>query len=327
MSGNGFMFLLLSMCVKMDREKNFTSTANKLLKYPERLKAISEDGLWHPINLQISPTEICNLNCSFCSVKNRGNLSLEIDEMKNAIIDFNNLGLQSIEITGGGEPTLHPKINELIRFAYSLGLKIGLITNGIALDNVSQKNLDKLSWLRISLNGIDEDKTPNIPEIKGTLGFSYVWNEKSNILKLKYIYGLAMRHNVEYVRVVPNCLNIEEQKRLRTEVGFLVKELGFEDKIFIQTKSYEIYPKCWIGGLKPFLYSDGFIYQCSAVALYNRKFSPEWRICYYNDINKIWPNNYKPLNNKMCRKGKCFYSDQNKLLDELQMEVKHDGFI
>ena len=72
---------------------------------------------------------------------------------------------------------------------------------------------------------------------------------------------------------------------------------------------------------------DGYIYQCSAVALYQRKFNPKWRICHMDDIKKVFPSMYKGICNDMCEEGKCFYHDHNKILDELQLEVQHSEFI
>src|SRR3990167_9053877 len=92
--------------------------------------------------------------------------------------------LRTVEITGGGNPILYPQINELITYLVNEGLEVGLITNN-PLDRITQKNLDKLTWLRISLAYLDKEnffkpnnaKPINIPTIKGDLGFSYVWNQ------------------------------------------------------------------------------------------------------------------------------------------------------
>ena len=55
--------------------------------------------------------------------------------------------------------------------------KIGLISNGIqVVENIDKENLDELQWLRISLNSLDYVEDIQVPSIKGTLGFSYVWN-------------------------------------------------------------------------------------------------------------------------------------------------------
>jgi len=310
------------------KEQQFTSTHNKLLNHADRLGHIQKDNVWYPISLQVAPTELCNMNCEFCSVKNRGNRSMKFGTLINYIDTFRILGIKSIEITGGGDPTMYEDINDLIYMCDSLfHLKIGLITNGIALDNITQDNLNRLEWLRISLNGLDYDMKPQVPKIMGTLGFSYVWNKKSFPHTLHQICKLANKHNVEYVRIVPDCLNIKNQTELKKEVEDIINTNTGMEKFFVQTKDYNVCSPCYMGGLKPFLYTDEYVYQCSAVALYERKFSEKWRICHAKDAGKVWPRNYKFPDNSMCEKGKCFYSEHNKLLGEIQKKVLHSDFI
>ena len=48
----------------------FTSTGEKLLHHPEAIEDLKQRKN-HPIVLHIMPTEVCNLNCVFCSVAQR----------------------------------------------------------------------------------------------------------------------------------------------------------------------------------------------------------------------------------------------------------------
>jgi intein/homing endonuclease len=113
--------------------------------------------------------------------------------------------------TGGGDPTMYKHINEIITCAYDLGYGIGLITNGVKLSNILPVNLAKLTWLRISLNCLDyvEDIDIQVP-VNVTLGFSYVWTDLSDGAKLEKIAKYYKKYNAAYVRVVPNCLSIED---------------------------------------------------------------------------------------------------------------------
>lgn len=314
---------------KDTREKRFTSTPNKLLNHIRTIESIKHNH-YYPINLQIAPTNKCNMACKFCSVRDRPNDELNFNELMNTIIKMKKLGLKAIEITGGGDPTLYPSINHLISLNKAFFLDIGMITNGIALDRIETENLQKLTWLRISLSMLDFniDYEYNIPDLGNCdLGFSYVWHKDSKIEIIDRVYELAKKHNAKYVRLVPDCLSQEIQEYVRTELAAKIKELGYDDKIFIQAKPYDVYTPCRIGAFKPFLNADGYLYQCSAVPLYNRKFEPEWRICHMSEVGSVWPDGFKPFNSEICKKGKCFYSEQNKLLDEMTIEVEHNGFI
>ena len=108
----------------------------------------------------------------------------------------------------------------------------------------------------------------------------------------------------------------------------LVRKKCYDYVMFVQNKPYDVHPNCYIGRLKPYVYTDGFVYPCSAIPLYSGDFDAKRRLCHWSKIREYWPYNCttKP-DTKMCRRGKCFYSEQNKLLDELFTEVDHYGFI
>ena len=64
-------------------------------------------------------------------------------------------GVQAIEFTGGGEPTVHPRWENIIAYAQGLGLRTGLVTNGTRIED-STAVLSNLTWLRISLDAGNE---------------------------------------------------------------------------------------------------------------------------------------------------------------------------
>ena len=84
--------------VMSEDEKKFTSTVPKLLNYLDRLKEIKDHNKWRPITLHLAPTDKCNLNCSFCSVKKRDGNELLFDDIKKSISTLKRMGLESEEI-------------------------------------------------------------------------------------------------------------------------------------------------------------------------------------------------------------------------------------
>lgn len=311
-----------------DLEKNFTATDYKLLQHPDRLLEIKK-GIFKPITLELAPTNKCNLDCVFCSVKNRDKTQeIPFEELVPVLEQFRDLGLKNVEITGGGEPTLYPQINELIEWIYwNTKWPIGLITNGTTLEELEgiiPRNLDRLEWLRISLNSLDYVDKIFIPKIQGTLGFSYVWNEKSTEETLDKIHRLKIKHNAEYVRVVPNCLSVKDQQEFKKRTAVLVKQYpGF----FAQSKPYSVPKRCWWGYLKPFLNADGYIYRCSACALLERRFPEAFRMGHMSQVKKIWDMPVAFDSKSKCQEGKCFFASQNEIIENMLKGVEHDAFI
>ena len=309
--------------MKSSGEQTYTSTNNKLLHNLDRLTEI-QNGLFRPISIQLAPTDKCNLNCVMCSVKNREMKELNLEDCIHTLQTFKKMGAKTVEITGGGDPTMYTGINTLIGVADSLEYEVGLITNGVALSNIHWYILDKLTWIRISLNSLDyvKDIELDIPE-HATLGFSYVWTEHSSPEKLEKIQQYVEKYNAQYVRVVPDCLDVAMIKKYQNEVQGLVDKYP---KFFFQQKEYSLPHTCKIGYLKPFVNSDGYVYHCSANALIDRKFGESFRICHISEIEEAWKQ-IKAMDISHCQEGKCFFKEHNDLIAQVESEVPHANFI
>lgn len=311
----------------MSLEKKYTSTRSKLVNFfknnPQRMKEVSK-GVFRPVSVQIAPTDKCNLSCVFCSVKNRDMKELDRETAFQAVLDFVSLGAKTVEITGGGDPTLWPYLEELIVYSKHLGLKVGLITNGIRLkEAVKPEVLKLLSWVRVSLNGLDYGKVIDLPKIPDgvTLGFSYVWNELSSPSVLSVLRDYKIKYNASYVRVVPDCRSVKFIDDYNKNVVCLLNGL---DGFFFQSKDYVAPVRCWMGWLKPFVNSDGFVYHCSANPLIDLKFNRKFRICNVKDVVSKWQVP-KCFSTKFC--GECFFKSQNDLIEDLMVEGVHNEFI
>jgi MoaA/NifB/PqqE/SkfB family radical SAM enzyme len=101
-------------------------------------------------NLVIS--EVCNLDCAYCfasehmrQVKDGHSaafISLEDFEARLDLLD--QLGIQEARLIGG-EPTLHPQFNELVKRARQRGKKIAVFSHGV----LSERALDCLASLPV----------------------------------------------------------------------------------------------------------------------------------------------------------------------------------
>ena len=309
-------------------EKTYTSTGLKLLRHPDVIKKFKETGIATPISLQIAPTSRCNLKCVFCSNVNRDqNEDLNISHIFSLVSALLRKGLKTIEWSGGGDPTLYPWINDVIEWVAGWGcIKQGLITNGVALDHITQENLDRLTWLRISMNCLDYMSGINIPEIKGTLGFSYVINEKTNNLFLQSLYNHVKKYNPEYVRIVPNCQSTaEEQERNNEEYGRMIERWG--SPYFYQAKHFSKPERCWWGYFKPFILHDSWVYRCSSVVLNDdaeRQFHEKYRWVRMEDLPALYEAPAVPAKTECSH---CVFRPQNDLIDMLNVENEMEDFI
>lgn len=76
----------------------------------------------------IQVTRICNQRCLFCSNPENQRL-VTVGEFRGQVDDLVRGGHDGVFLTGG-EPTLHPRLGELVRIAARAGLAVRIITNG-----------------------------------------------------------------------------------------------------------------------------------------------------------------------------------------------------
>lgn len=315
----------------MGKLETFTSMGNKILRHGTLL-ADWNNGVPKPQSLQIALTEKCSLRCKFCSVVNREKTQeIPYNDLIAATTKFIDLGIKTVEITGGGDPLLYPRLNEYLSFLLDKGIKVGVITNGIQINKKIHKYaMERLSWIRISSNVLDYRDEIEIPKnFKGTLGFSYCWTDglstEEQLLKIK---DIALKNDVKYIRMVPNCLSTKEE--LQKQHDFLtplVEKVG--EPFFYQQKEFGTPDNCYWGYLKPFLYCDGYVYPCSSTVLNanaDKQFNPAYRWYHWKDITKTYETNItSAVDTKVCTH--CVFVEQNELLEYALTEQSHENFI
>lgn len=299
----------------------YTSTGAKLIHHPNVISNMQTNGTIMPISLQVAPTSRCNLNCTFCSNANREKHE-DLDwAMFNIVLkQLVSVGLQTVEWTGGGDPTMYDYINELMELADAYGLQQGMISNGILIKKkISPRNLERLTWLRISMNSLDyvDDIDLDFPTFKGTLGFSYVWNEKTTNAVIDLIRMYADRFEAKYIRIVPNCqVTREEQERNNKELEEFVPTL--DSPFFFQPKYFDSPKRCWWCYLKPFILHDGFVYPCSSVVLNPTSdctFHEKFRWCNMEDLYFKYMEKAIPVKTDWC--SHCVFGEQNQLMESI----------
>ncbi len=92
-----------------------------------------------PVNrLHIELTNVCNFSCAFCpdSKMKREKGYISIDMAKSILDEVSRTGIVDwVFFHVMGEPTLHPKLAEIVGYAKSRGINVCITTNGSRLDH------------------------------------------------------------------------------------------------------------------------------------------------------------------------------------------------
>ena len=113
----------------------------------------------HPLLAHIIPIRRCNLACEYCNEYDDFSKPVPTDNMFQRVDKLGELGTSVITISGG-EPLLHPELDEIIRRIRKNGSIAGLITNGYLLtaDRIEKLNRAGLEWLQISIDNVTPDE-------------------------------------------------------------------------------------------------------------------------------------------------------------------------
>jgi MoaA/NifB/PqqE/SkfB family radical SAM enzyme len=297
---------------------SYTSSGQKYFWHQEAMRKL-QNGQGQPIVTHVMCCDRCNHSCGFCSVAAREGDSLPLKDICSYLDILLKYSLRAVILSGGGNPILYRcpvggyNFNHLVDEIHGRGLEIGLITNGMPLKSygdrvswktVSPETLDKLTWVRISMSGLDHEENevyvPSIDREKTTLGMSYIahdlfyepadphhgkvstpgdlitlnrsrikptWWFKDRVPQLtEQIRHYVREYNPAYVRLLPDCLSPE----LIPERCDILQ--GMADAInpsicFVQKKPPSAPRACYIGYAHPVLAPDGYCYPCDSVVL------------------------------------------------------------
>src|SRR3569833_3071670 len=117
--------------------------------------AVSTD---HPIMAHIIPIRRCNLSCTYCNEYDNFSKPVPLSTMLDRIELLGDLKTGVITLSGG-EPLLHPELDEIISGIRRHATLAGMITNGYLLtaERVKRLNDAGLDYLQISIDNVMPD--------------------------------------------------------------------------------------------------------------------------------------------------------------------------
>lgn len=350
----------------MVQGRSYTSNVSKLLKHLDKLKGLQDGKRPSPVMFHMSPCNPCNLTCSFCCFANRAMKEmLTIEQMKKAVDSFVELGATGMELTGGGEPTLHPQFDVIVKYARERGLKVGVCTNGTTLKKWSKKDVWKeLSWIRLGMYGFTEGYTYDLEVLEGIdvkISAAYVWDQNVKTSENPNITGewsdtvaKKLSKNVQTEEQFFEMLSWVEEKKIPTRIAFNAIKQTEEVKKDIETIKTQISKfesmagkkleyaflsdfnykgerrnnNCYMHMIKPFVFTNGNVYVCPSAEL-----SPENNYNYAPqsdfkvcDIDGILDFYNQGVTTRTHACTYCKYAMQNELIDDLLVKTEHNEF-
>jgi MoaA/NifB/PqqE/SkfB family radical SAM enzyme len=112
----------------------------------------------HPLLAHLIPMRRCNLACKYCNEYDDFSKPVPLELMFKRVDKLGDLGTSVVTISGG-EPLLHPELDQIIGRIRKNGIVAGMITNGYLLmpDRIERLNQAGLEWLQISIDNVNPD--------------------------------------------------------------------------------------------------------------------------------------------------------------------------
>lgn len=301
--------------------------------FPSKLlhQKVIENGRILPIHLQISPTNACNLNCGFCSCRDRDKKKqLSLEQVIKILDICAERGTKAITWTGGGEPLMNPDINEMLNYASELGIKSGLVTNGILLKKLDYH--DNLTWCRVSSS---DDRIPAFDSIREAIkinprtdwAFSHVISRNPNYQTIKSLIDFAESGVFTHIRLVSDLCDLDNVPSMK-EVKKSLGKIDDSKVIYQGRKDSTCGEKdCYVSLLKPVIAPEG-IFPCCGFQYHRKNMKhdliEEEKWGGINDLMEIIDNqiNYDGKNCEI-----CYYSEYNSALKKLKNKPEHMEFV
>jgi MoaA/NifB/PqqE/SkfB family radical SAM enzyme len=144
-----------SASVRRQRKLRFLRTRARELKMIGKALISTK----HPVLVHVIPMRRCNLDCGYCNEYDQVSKPVPIEEMKRRLDYLAAMGTSIITISGG-EPLMHPELEEVIRHIRKHGMIAGMITNGFLLskERIASLNAAGLEHLQISIDNVVPDE-------------------------------------------------------------------------------------------------------------------------------------------------------------------------
>jgi MoaA/NifB/PqqE/SkfB family radical SAM enzyme len=264
------------------------------------LKAYSDDSIPFPAPRFISCwiSEVCNLDCTYCYFSetnhDKSHVWIDTDKFIDWLGQARYAGAESLEFSGGGEPTLHPDFERIFKAAYySLEFKLGIIThacNPMPLEEIVKcfkyvrcgldaatsethdlikRNKKKNYWLHKAIENIKE--FVRLRDLKAgndfTVGIKVVLNT-INMHEFEDMIRMAVDLKVDYIQFKqehssdhPLKSNDSERIELRLRSQEFLREWPFTDILGTMNHARAT-TKCFMSPIHTVVTATGKILQC-----------------------------------------------------------------
>jgi len=172
-----------------------------------RLAQVRDGKRAFPVHVHLVISDLCNHDCPWCAYRSAGyssnqlfgdykpdgsftnnpNRKLTVEKVEEILTDCSSMGVKAIQFTGGGEPTVHPHLEDFLMMTKQSGMDAALVTNGQLLGRrkLAETVARTCSWVRISIDAGTRETYKRTRNLKGDGIWSLVWDNIEALVALR----------------------------------------------------------------------------------------------------------------------------------------------
>ena len=337
-------------------ENVFDFLQNRVLTHYPAARMILHGEMPAPRTAIVYPTYVCNQNCLWCeyAADNKDiHAMMSSENLRRLMGDLRDLGVRGVEFCGGGEPTLHPLLPELIREMKADGMSSGLLTNGTRLKGrLAEAVVDCSSYVRVGLDGADAETMQRLKRpVSLDAGFDAVCANVAGLVALRNARKTGLVISMKVILTADNYAQVEACVRLAVELGvdsiqFKAARLCDNELDTEQTESVrrqmaatrEKHPglpivggpdklnmtrQCWLTPIQTMVDALGDVFLCCYYR--HRKDTHTIGNCFKTPLREIWnsPRHWdaiKGIKPRECNLLDCRFVNYNRIMTMLMIE-------
>jgi MoaA/NifB/PqqE/SkfB family radical SAM enzyme len=122
------------------------------MRLPALITTLPEDRLRILPLVVLYITDGCNSRCVTCDIWKLPRRNMEMSLVRRLVTDFKALDVKQV-VLSGGEAMQHPEWPRIAEMFRNVGIKVMLLTNGLALKKQVREIIDNIDGLTVSLDG------------------------------------------------------------------------------------------------------------------------------------------------------------------------------
>lgn len=331
----------------------FDYLETRILSCYAEAKQLRNGEMCRPRMAIIYPTYVCNHRCVGCDYSDqnasqeaqtlsKGQLERVIDQ----VIEF---GIPAVEFCGGGEPLLHPHLDDAVERLCSCGVSVGVLTNGTAVSPLRAQRLTRLcSYIRVSVEAGCAETFERVKRPRSaSLGFDQVIQNLSQLLESRREQGSRCQISYKFTVDKNNFEDLEAAIRLAAHLGVdsiqfksirnVPSELSIEEKSTLDRRLAELriqYPgvrilgsllpyrvstSCWLSPLNVVIDARGDLYLCCYYR--HRRERHRFGNLFSNSLRELWYSDehrekLRGIRDEECEQYDCRFMRYAETLDK-----------